>query len=254
MSLRRTLDTMALTVGRASSVPLSASCMVNRAEMLSLIERARGELPAELDEATQLLVAHQEVLDTAEREGEQLLENARSQAEAMIEDTVIVANAQARADAILHAARAEATRLLRSADQYCDRRLALFQSDLEACLGQVSNGRVRLQERSELDTFAQESGLADAADAVDDAYRASRELDDQSDELGPDAEIDGYDLTEIPVQVQDEDPVAEPAEPAALSSRKDLNDLNQQAGLRPQVIDLRGEAEPAGLGRSGSLQ
>jgi hypothetical protein len=226
MSLRRTLDTMALTVGRAGSVPLSASCLVNRAEMLSLIERARGELPAELDEATQLLVAHQEVLDAAEREGEQLLENARSRAEAMVEDTVIVASAQARADAILQAARSEATRLLRSADEYCDRRLALFQGDLEQCLNQVRNGRSRLQERSELDTFAQESGLADAADAVDDARasKAEQHFDQEA--------RDGYDLAEYQEHVE----------------------VPEQPGHGERVIDLRGAAEPAGLGRGGSLQ
>ena len=243
MSLRRTLDTMALTVGRASSVPLSASCLVNRAEMLSLIERARGELPAELDEATQLLVAHQEVLDAAEREGEQLLENARSRAEVMVDDTVIVASAQARADAILHAARSEATRLLRSADEYCDRRLALFQSDLEQCLHQVRNGRGRLQERSELDTFAQHSGLADAADAVDDAYRASK-ADEQHEQPEPHEAPDGYDLTDYRAGSR----AADDAE------YQEQVDVPAQSGPRARVIDLRGEAEPAGLGQSASLQ
>jgi cell division septum initiation protein DivIVA len=158
MSLRRTLDAMATTVGRASSVPLSASCLVNRAEMLSLIERARAELPAELDEATALLVAHQEVLDQAEAEAEALLDDARERAAVLVDETVIVNSAQARAEAILDAARAEATRLLRGADDYCDRRLASFENDMEKALAQVRRGRDRLRERSDLAEYAGYAG------------------------------------------------------------------------------------------------
>jgi cell division septum initiation protein DivIVA len=227
MSLRRTLDAMAVTVGRASSVPLSASCLVNRAEMLSLIERARGELPAELDEATALLVAHQEVLDAAEREGEQVLDQARSRAEAMVEETVIVASAQARAEAILHAARTEATRLLRSADDYCDRRLAVFEHDLDSALAQVRRGRDRLRERSELDTFAQESGLADAADAVDAVAAAERERERERS-------------VEVPGQGGPRD-----------HSRADEAGTEESAPHR--VIDLT-TAEPAGLGQGRSVK
>jgi cell division septum initiation protein DivIVA len=232
VSLRRTLDAMSVMVGSASSVPLSASCLVNRAEMLSLVERARAELPAELDEATALLVAHQEVLDDAEREGEQLLQEARSRAEAMVEETVIVASAQARAEAILHAARTEATRLLRSADDYCDRRLAVFENDLDGALAQVRRGRDRLRERSELDSFAQEVGLADAADAVDAAAAAEREREREFDrESEPERGA-----VDVPEQG---------------GSRDGHADDHDQAPRR--VIDLTA-VEPAGLGPGRSLQ
>ncbi|GLY16152.1 hypothetical protein Kisp01_31670 [Kineosporia sp. NBRC 101677] len=142
---------MGAMVERASSVPLSASCMVNRAEMLALVERARAELPVELDQAAELLVAHQEVISRAETEAEQLLAQAQADAERMIMETALVASARARSEQILDAARAEAARLLRECDLYCDNRLAALEDDLHRTLGQVRRGRDRLRDRSELD-------------------------------------------------------------------------------------------------------
>jgi hypothetical protein len=167
VSLRRTLDVMGTTLERASSFPLSASCMVNRAEMLSLVERARAELPVELDEAAALLVAHQDVIARAEDEAGQVLARAQVRAEQMLEDSALVATARGRSEQILHAARSEAARLLREADEYCDGRLALFENDLERAMAQVRRGRDRLRERSNLQTTAQH---ADDAERVEPAH------------------------------------------------------------------------------------
>ncbi|WP_285598232.1 hypothetical protein [Kineosporia sp. NBRC 101731] len=148
-------------VERASSVPLSASCMVNRAEMLALVERARAELPVELDQAAELLVAHQEVISRAETEAEELLAQAQADAEQMIMESALVASARARSEQILDAARDEAARLLRECDMYTDNRLAALEADLQRTMGQVRRGRDRLRDRSELDYL---DPLADDAD------------------------------------------------------------------------------------------
>jgi cell division septum initiation protein DivIVA len=150
VSLRRTLDVLGTTVERATSMPLSSSCLVNRAEMLSLVERARAELPAELDEATALLVANQDLVAAAEHEAEQIRGRARAEAEALVEESVLVATARARSEQILDAARTEAARLLREADDYTERRLAGLEHDLTKAIGQVQRGRERLRDRSNL--------------------------------------------------------------------------------------------------------
>jgi hypothetical protein len=152
---------MGAMVERASSVPLSASCMVNRGEMLALVERARAELPVELDQAAELLVAHQEVISRAEAEAEELLAQAQADAELMLTDSAVVASAHARSEQILDAARAEAARLLRECDLYCDSRLGALEDNLNRTLGQVRRGRNRLRDRSELDYL---DPLPDGAD------------------------------------------------------------------------------------------
>jgi hypothetical protein len=152
---------MGAMVERASSVPLSASCMVNRAEMLALVERARAELPVELDQAAELLVAHQEVISRAETEAEELLAQAQADAEQMLTESALIASAHARSEQILDAARAEAARLLRECDLYCDNRLGALEDTLNRSLGQVRRGRDRLRDRSELDYL---EPLPDGAD------------------------------------------------------------------------------------------
>jgi cell division septum initiation protein DivIVA len=151
VTLRRTLDLLATRIERASSLPLSASCLVNRAELLSLVERARAELSDEVGEASHVIAHRDDLLDVAQREANELLEGARHQAGELVSGHAIVSGAQARADQILDAARAEAARLLRDADEYCDRKLARFEDDLWGALGQVRRGRHRLQDRSGLE-------------------------------------------------------------------------------------------------------
>jgi len=164
VTLRRTLDLMATRIERASSVPLSASCLVNRAELLSLVERARAELSDEVGEASHVIAHRDDLLDVAQREANDLLDGARRQAGELVSGHVIVSGAQARADQILDAARAEAARLLRDADEYCDRKLARFEDDLWGALGQVRRGRHRLQDRSGLERSPDAPQKSDATD------------------------------------------------------------------------------------------
>jgi hypothetical protein len=164
VTLRRTLDLLATRIERASSLPLSASCLVNRAELLSLVERARAELSDEVGEASHVIAHRDDLLDVAQREANELLEGARHQAGELVSGHAIVSGAQARADQILDAARAEAARLLRDADEYCDRKLARFEDDLWGALGQVRRGRHRLQDRSGLERSPDAPRPQDATD------------------------------------------------------------------------------------------
>jgi hypothetical protein len=164
VTLRRTLDLLASRIERASSLPLTASCLVNRAELLSIVERARAELSDEVGEASHVIAHRDDLLDVAQREANELLEGARRQAGELVGGHAIVSGAQARADQILDAAREEAARLLRDADDYCDRKLARFEDDLWSALGQVRRGRHRLQDRSGLERSPDAPRKADAID------------------------------------------------------------------------------------------
>ncbi len=236
MSLRRTLDAMGAMVERASSVPLSASCMVNRAEMLALVERARAELPVELDQAAELLVAHQEVISRAETEAEELLAQAQADAERMVMESALVASARARSDQILDAARAEAARLLRECDLYTDNRLAALQADLARTLGQVERGRERLRERSELDYL---EPLAEEADPegrdVQVEYDAVERRREQERELLR-AQDEAYDREEETEDAYDQE-------------REDAAEVDR-AGVPLNRPKVQPDLEPAGVGAS----
>jgi hypothetical protein len=253
VSLRRTLDVMGSMVERATSVPLSASCMVNRAEMLSLVERARAELPVELDEAAALLVAHQDVIARAESEAEQVLKRARAQADELVGDAALVATARARSEQILDAARTEAARLLREADEYCDRRLGEFENDLERAMAQVRRGRNRLRERSDLDS-------ADTLEAHSAHLAEPTEADPGADAEGDQEYVEDYNdgddgYVEVTVsEAFDQDWVPDPgSEPDA-----DRAPVPVGASSEPRIVDVaqmeRAAAERSGLGQRVNLQ
>ena len=278
MSLRRTLDVMGATVERASSFPLSASCLVNRAELLSLVERARAELPVELDEAAALLIAHQDVISRAEAEAEHVLAAARARADEMIKDSALVATARGRSEQILDAARTEAARLLREADDYCDRRLAIFESDLEKTMAQVRRGRDRLRERSDLasldtlqahgtDAHGESEELADV-EYVDEAQYGEEieyveEVEYSEETQYTEEYVERYPVEYVEVEVYDgRVDEANDAANAQSDAQPEPVEERQPVGVGAQrehrVVDVaaieRAEAERAGLGQHVNLQ
>jgi len=151
MEVHDELNQLAATVRGAKTMPMSASCLVNRVEMLAALERLRDELPANLDHADALLSDRDAVLAAGREQAERVLEGARGERELLIEQTDVLVAARARAFAVTTAARAESTRLLADADDYVDRSLAEFQVVLGQLGSQVNNGRLHLTARREAD-------------------------------------------------------------------------------------------------------
>jgi hypothetical protein len=151
MDVHDQLNQLAAVVRSAKAMPMSASCLVNRSEMLDILERLRDELPANLDHAEALLSDRDAVLAAGREQAERLLERARGEREQLIEQTDVLVAARARAATVTTEARAESTRLLADADDYVDHRLAEFEVLLGQLGSQVNNGRLRLTARREAD-------------------------------------------------------------------------------------------------------
>ena len=129
----------------ARPMPLSTSVMVNRDEVLELLEEAMDRLPDELRAARWLLKEREEYLAKVRREGEEILDQARARAERMVQRTEVVKGAEARARRIVDSAEAEARRLRNECEDYCDQRLASFEIILERTMKMVGAGRAKLQ-------------------------------------------------------------------------------------------------------------
>ena len=74
-----------------------------------------------------------------------ILAAARGQAERMVQRSEVNKAAEARARRIVEQARAEASRLRNECDDFCDKRLAQFETVLERTMGVVAAGRVKLR-------------------------------------------------------------------------------------------------------------
>lgn len=146
-SLIAILDQIVETIGSARAMPMSASVLVNKAELIELVNSAKNVVPSQISKADSLVAQADEVLARAQRESEELIERAQSKAQELVAEQAIVALAEQRATEIVQEAEATASRLMHDADLYCDSRLAEFEVDLGKISQQVTAGRVRLEER-----------------------------------------------------------------------------------------------------------
>ena len=129
----------------ARPMPLSNSSMINKDEVLDIIDAAIARLPDELRAARWLLKERDEFLAKVRREGDGILEQARSSSEKMVQRTEVVKAAEQRARQIVDAAEAEARRMRHETEDFCDQKLAGFEIVLERTTKLVSAGRAKLQ-------------------------------------------------------------------------------------------------------------
>ncbi|MBC8196003.1 MAG: hypothetical protein ISR43_03895 [Acidimicrobiia bacterium] len=133
-------------VASARPMPLSTSSMINKDELLNMLDEAVARLPDELRAARWLLKEREEFLAKVRGEGDDILELARSRAERLVQRTEVVRTAEQRARQLLETAREEARRMRRETEDYCDQKLGSFETLLTSTRDAIANGRRRLQE------------------------------------------------------------------------------------------------------------
>ncbi len=111
------------TVDEARSMPMSASVVVNRGELLALVAEGR-------------------------QEADGIVADAHREREKLISDTDVFRVAKREADGLVARAREDAEALRQETDQYVDAKLANFEVTLGRTSDAVRRGRERLAGRS----------------------------------------------------------------------------------------------------------
>jgi len=137
-------------------MPMSASAVVNRAEMLELLDELGAEMDAALSEADKIRRERDDVVDEGRREAEHIIADARNERDHLVSDTEVFRLAQRRADEVVAEARNEADGLRKETDDYVDGKLANFEITLERTIEAVRRGRERLAGRSALDSLTED--------------------------------------------------------------------------------------------------
>ncbi|WGP12952.1 ATP synthase F0 subunit B [Streptomyces sp. SH5] len=149
MDVQKKLDEIVEAVGSARSMPMSASCVVNRAELLAMLEEVRQALPGSLAQAQELIGGQEQFAEQARQEAERIIESAHAQRASLISETEIARQSQSEADRILSEARREAEEVRAEADDYVDSKLANFEVVLTKTIGSVDRGREKLLGRGQ---------------------------------------------------------------------------------------------------------
>ncbi|MEU9296566.1 ATP synthase F0 subunit B [Streptomyces sp. NPDC048266] len=144
MDVQKKLDEIVATVRGARSMPMSASCVVNRAELLALLEEVREALPGSLAQAQELIGGREQLVEQARQEAERIIEAAHAERGSIVSHTQVARESQEEADRILSEARREAEEVRAEADDYVDSKLANFEVVLNKTIGSVDRGREKL--------------------------------------------------------------------------------------------------------------
>jgi vacuolar-type H+-ATPase subunit H len=142
-------------VEEARGVPLSASCVVHRAEMLEILDDAREALPTDFEAARKIIETRDAIIEEARVSAEQLITIAREDVAQMVEQTSIVQNARAEAHKILDDARETADLEKQEVEEYIDGRLATLEVILNKTMDAVARGRDRLAGANDKDVLSQ---------------------------------------------------------------------------------------------------
>ncbi len=148
------LDEITDLVESAKSMPLSASCVVNRAELLAALDEVRDLLPRQLADATDIVADRDELVEQARREAERVVEAAHAERARLLAQSELAQQADLEAERIVAEAREEAARMRQEVDDYVDAKLANFEVVLNKTLSAVERGRDKLRGRRELEELA----------------------------------------------------------------------------------------------------
>jgi cell division septum initiation protein DivIVA len=147
VEIHETLDELVQAIESARAVPMSASCMVNRGEVLELLDKARRQLPSDLTKADSLLADAQGVIAEARRAGDDIIAEAHQEKMRLVSETEVHAQAEREAGRIVATAHTEAERMQREIDDYIDAKLANFELVLTKTLEAVARGRDKIAGR-----------------------------------------------------------------------------------------------------------
>jgi hypothetical protein len=148
------IDEIIAMVEAARSAPLSRSnCIVDRGDMIGVLEELRAELPAELRRAAALLDERDKIVDAGRREADRIISEGEAEHARLVSVNEITVSAEHEGARLVAEARAEAQRLRDEVDDYVDTALANFEQFLTRALASIERGRDKMHALREIGTF-----------------------------------------------------------------------------------------------------
>ena len=132
-------------IQEARYVPLSRDgALVNRQEMINLLNELKAKLPPDILHAQHLLENKEAVMNEGRLAGQAIIDEAKHEANRLISQTEIVQEANLRAQDILKQVDEELSKMRLETDQYIDARLANFEASLQKTIQVVRRGREKI--------------------------------------------------------------------------------------------------------------
>ncbi len=122
--------------------------IVDRDEMLDLLDELRAQLPIEVKRAQELLTARDKFVEEAKRDVERMMRQAELEARTKISDSEVLYAAKEKARQIIAHAEDRSRQLYQVANEYAEDALARTEEAVQAALDEVKQSRMRFRTAS----------------------------------------------------------------------------------------------------------
>ena len=147
--VNRLIDMLYERIEDAKSPALKPNMsMVDRDEMLDLLDELRAALPVEIKRAQELLAAREKFVDDAKRDVERMMRQAELEAKTKVSESEVMYAATDKARQIVARAEERSRQLYQVANEYAEDALARTEEAVQAALDEVKQSRVRFRSAS----------------------------------------------------------------------------------------------------------
>ncbi len=147
MEVLEIIDMLEDVVEKSMAIPFAGRALVDREELLDLIQEIRLNLPGDLKQAKWVKEERQRILDEASKEAETIIKNAEEKMASLIDDHEITQKAYAQANEIVVAAQNNARELRLGTKQYADDVMASLETKIQKLADIVRENRKELNEK-----------------------------------------------------------------------------------------------------------
>jgi len=165
VDVQERLDELTVLVEEAKAMPLSASCILNRSQVLDVVEEIRQLMPESVYRADELLADREAVVQDGRREADRILAQARAAADSLVSEHEVYLAAVEEAKALRNEVTEQTQQMRAETDDYIDSKLATFEITLQKTLQTVDRGRERLRSQMYQELAPEESHTSDFFDA-----------------------------------------------------------------------------------------
>jgi len=147
--INRLIDMLYEKVEDAKSPALKPNLsMVDRDEMLDLLDELRAQVPVEVKRAQELLAAREKFVEDAKRDVERMMRQAELEAKTKVSETEVMYAAKEKARQVIARAEDRARQLYQVANEYAEDVMSRAEEAMQAALDEVKQSRVQFRAAS----------------------------------------------------------------------------------------------------------
>ena len=147
--INRLIDMMYERIEEAKSPALKPNLsMVDRDEMLDLLDDLRAAVPVEVKRAQELLAAREKFVEDAKRDVDRMMRQAELEAKTKVSESEVMYAAKEKARQIIARAEERSRQLYQVANEYAEDALARTEEAVQAALDEVKQSRVNFRTAS----------------------------------------------------------------------------------------------------------